>query len=158
MEKMPITQVGYDNLKVELKKRTSEDRPRIISAISEARSHGDLSENAEYHSAKEEQSLNEGRIQELEDQINRAEIIDYSKFSNDIVKFGATVELEDLNDTVNSKKYQIIGEPEADGISSISIKSPLGKELIGKSVGETATVNTKTYEILSINYDKCCVK
>ena len=98
-----------------MKKRTSEDRPRIINAISEARSHGDLSENAEYHSAKEEQSLNEGRIQELEVQINRAEIINFSKFSNDTIKFGATVELED-EVTAETKVYQIVGESEANGI------------------------------------------
>ncbi len=152
MEKIKITQNGYDILKRDLKKRTSEDRPRIITAIAEARSHGDLSDNADYQSAKNEQSHNEGKIHELEDKINRAEIIDYSNFSNDTVKFGATVELEDVNDTENNKKYQIIGEPEANGISSISNKSPLGKELIGKSVGDTATVNTKTFEIISISY------
>ena len=151
MEKVKITQQGYNDLKAELKKRTSEDRPRIINAIAEARSHGDLSENAEYHSAKEEQSLNEGKIQLLEAQISQAEIIDYSKFANDTVKFGATVELEDL-DTENTKKYQLIGETEADGINSISIKSPLGSKLIGKSVGDDVTVNNKTFEIMSISY------
>ena len=152
MEKIPITQIGYNSLKEELKKRTSEDRPRIINAISEARSHGDLSENAEYHSAKEEQSLNEGRIQELEVQINRAEIINFSKFSNDTIKFGATVELED-EVTAETKVYQIVGESEANGIKTISNKSLLGRNLIGKSVGDSATVNTKTYEILSISYN-----
>ena len=152
MDKIPITKIGYESLKEELKKRVSEDRPRIINAISEARSHGDLSENAEYHSAKEEQSHNEGRIQFLEVQISRADIIDFSKFKNDTVKFGATVELED-EDTAANKVYQIVGDIEANGTTTISNKSLLGNNLIGKSVGDVVTVNKKNYEIMSISYN-----
>src|ERR671926_867473 len=104
MEKVPMTISGYANLEAELKRRTSEERPRIIQAISEARSHGDLSENAEYHAAKEQQSHNEGRIAELEDQLSRAEIIDVSKLSGNSVKFGATVKLMN-EDTEEEKVY-----------------------------------------------------
>ena len=152
MDKIPITQKGYEILKEELRKRTSEDRPRIITAIAEARSHGDLSDNADYQSAKNEQSHNEGRIQILEDNINRANIIDFSKFTDDTVKFGATVELED-EESGEKKSFQIVGELEADGINTISNKSLLGKNLIGKSTGDSATANTKSYEIMSIKYE-----
>src|SRR5574337_1689990 len=109
MEKVPMTAVGYAALEDELKKRQSVERPRIIEHISEARSHGDLSENAEYHAAKEDQSHNEGRIAELEDKLARAEIIDVSKLSGDTVKFGATVTLID-EDTEAKKRYQIVGD------------------------------------------------
>ena len=132
MEKVPMTAGGYAALEVELKKRQSEDRPRIIEHIAEARSHGDLSENAEYHAAKEEQSHNEGRIAELEDKLARADIIDISKLSGDTVKFGATVTLID-EDTEKKTVWQIVGEPEADAKKGrISITSPLARALIGK--------------------------
>src|ERR1051326_5577633 len=113
IEKVPMTALGYSALTDELKKRQSEDRPRIIEHIAEARSHGDLSENAEYHAAKEQQSHNEGRIAELEDKLSRAEIIDVSKLSGSTVKFGATVTLID-EDTDEKKVYQIVGDLEAD--------------------------------------------
>jgi len=135
MEKVPMTAGGYAALEIELKKRQSEDRPRIIEHIAEARSHGDLSENAEYHAAKEEQSHNEGRIAELEDKLARADIIDISKLSGDTVKFGATVTLVD-EDTEKKAVWQIVGEPEADAKKGrISITSPLARALIGKKKG-----------------------
>src|SRR5690606_14607103 len=113
MNMVPMTASGFDALKEELRWRQQEERPRIIEAISEARSHGDLSENAEYHAAKEAQSLNEGRVNELEDLVARAEVIDVSKLSGDKVKFGATVVLID-EDTEEKKTYQIVGDQEAD--------------------------------------------
>src|SRR5918998_160133 len=113
MEKIPMTAAGYAAIETELKHRQQVERPRIIQLISEARTHGDLSENAEYHSAKEAQSLNEGRIAELEDKLSRAEVIDVSKLSGDTVKFGAQVKLVD-EDTEEEKVYRIVGEPEAD--------------------------------------------
>src|SRR6266581_1569035 len=135
MEKLPMTVGGYAALEAELKRRQHEERPRIIQAISEARSHGDLSENAEYHAAKESQSLNEGRIAELEDKLSRADIIDVSKLSGTTVKFGATVTLID-EDTDSQKRYQIVGDMEADVKSGkISISSPISRALIGKRVG-----------------------
>ncbi len=151
-----MTVGGYAALEVELKRRQQEDRPRIIAAISEARSHGDLSENAEYHAAKESQSLNEGRIAELEDKISRAEVIDVTKLSGNTIKFGATVTLVD-DDTEEEKKYQIVGESEADVKSGkVSITSPIARALIGKKVGDPVEVNTpgggKSYEILNIAY------
>src|ERR687894_1703246 len=125
MEKVPMTASGYAAIEAELKRRMSEERPRIIAAISEARSHGDLSENAEYHAAKEQQSHNEGRIAELEDKLSRAEVIDVSKLSGDTVKFGAQVKLVD-EDTEEKKVWQLVGEPEADAKhGKISITSPL---------------------------------
>ena len=156
MDKFPMTVGGYAALEVELKRRQQEDRPRIIAAISEARSHGDLSENAEYHAAKESQSLNEGRIAELEDKISRAEVIDVTKLSGNTIKFGATVTLVD-DDTEEEKKYQIVGESEADVKSGkVSITSPIARALIGKKVGDPVEVNTpgggKSYEILNIAY------
>ena len=113
MEKLPMTVAGYAALEAELKRRQQEERPRIIQAIAEARSHGDLSENAEYHAAKESQSLNEGRIAELEDKISRADVIDVAKLSGNTIKFGATVTLID-EDTEAEKRYQIVGDSEAD--------------------------------------------
>jgi transcription elongation factor GreA len=156
VEKVPMTQSGYGKLQEELRFRQQEERPRIIEAISEARAHGDLSENAEYHAAKEAQSHNEGRVAELEDLLARAEVIDLSKMSGDTVKFGATVKLVD-EDTEEEKTYQIVGDQEADVKEGrISISSPISRALIGKSVGDSIEVNapggSKAYEILAINW------
>jgi len=156
MDKIPMTVGGYNALEAELKRRQQEERPRIIQAIAEARSHGDLSENAEYHAAKESQSLNEGRIAELEDQLSRAEVIDVSKLSGSTIKFGATVKLID-DDTEEEKIYQIVGEAEADVKSGkVSITSPIARALIGKKVGDSVEVNTpgggKSYEILNVQF------
>jgi transcription elongation factor GreA len=156
MDKFPMTVLGYAALEAELKRRQQEDRPRIIAAISEARSHGDLSENAEYHAAKESQSLNEGRIAELEDKIARAEVIDVSKLSGNTIKFGATVTLID-EDTEEEKSYQIVGETEADvKEGKVSITSPIARALISKKVGDTVEVNApgggKSYEITAIAF------
>ncbi len=156
MEKVPMTPGGFVALEEELKQRQRVERPRIIQAIAEARSHGDLSENAEYHSAKESQSLNEGRIAELEDKISRAEVIDVSKLGGNTIKFGATVTLID-EDTEEEKKYQIVGETEADVKGGrVSITSPIARALIGKKVGDTVEVlapgGGKSYEVLAIAY------
>ena len=156
MNKVPMTAAGFDTLKEELRWRQQEERPRIIEAISEARSHGDLSENAEYHAAKEAQSLNEGRVNELEDLVARAEVIDISKLSGEKVKFGATVVLID-EDTEEKKTYQIVGDQEADVKSGrISISSPIARAMIGKSKGDSVEVpapgGTKSYEILELKY------
>jgi transcription elongation factor GreA len=156
MEKIPMTAPGYAALEEELRRRQQEERPRIIAAISEARSHGDLSENAEYHAAKESQSLNEGRIAELEDKLARAEVIDVSKLSGNTIKFGATVTLID-EDTDEEKAYQIVGESEADvKLGKVSITSPIARALISKKVGDTVEVNTpgggKSYEITAIAF------
>ncbi len=156
VEKVPMTPGGHAALETELKRRTGEERPRIIEAISEARSHGDLSENAEYHAAKEAQSHNEGRIAELEDQLSRAEIIDVSKLSGNSVKFGATVKLMN-EDTEEEKVYQIVGDSEADVKKGrISISSPISRALIGKVVGDTVEVTapggSHSYEIISIKF------
>ena len=136
--------------------RQQEERPRIIQAIAEARSHGDLSENAEYHAAKEAQSHNEGRIAELEDRLSRAEVIDVTKLSGGTVKFGATVTLVD-EDTDEEKVYQIVGETEADVKSGkVSVTSPTARALIGKKSGDSVEVNTpgggKSYEILKVAF------
>ena len=151
-----MTVPGFAALEAELKRRQQEERPRIIQAISEARSHGDLSENAEYHAAKESQSLNEGRIAELEDKLSRAEVIDVTKLSGATVKFGATITLID-EDTDEEKVYQIVGEAEADVKSGkVSITSPIARALIGKKVGDTVEVNTpgggKSYEIMKVAF------
>ena len=156
MEKVPMTAVGYANLETELKRLMSEERPRIIQAISDARTHGDLSENAEYHAAKEAQSHNEGRIAELEDKISRAEVIDVTKLSGDTVKFGAQVKLID-EDTEEKKVYRIVGDAEADVKEGrISISSPIARALIGKSEGDEVQVHTptgvRTFDILSVDY------
>ncbi|WP_297300197.1 transcription elongation factor GreA [uncultured Methylovirgula sp.] len=156
MEKIPMTVQGHVALSEELKHRQQVERPRIIQAIAEARSHGDLSENAEYHSAKEAQSLNEGRIAELEDKLSRAEVIDVSKLSGNTVKFGAIVTLVD-EDTEEKKVYQIVGEAEADVKSGrVSITSPTARALIGKKVGDSVEVNTpgggKSYEVLKVAF------
>lgn len=156
VEKVPMTATGYAMLESELRRRQSEERPAIIQAISEARSHGDLSENAEYHAAKEQQSHNEGRIAELEDLLSRAEVIDISKLSGGSVKFGATVTLVD-EDTEEEKTWQIVGDQEADVKSGkISISSPIARALIGKEEGESVEVaapgGARSYEILSVKF------
>ena len=156
MEKVPMTANGYAALEEELKHRQSVDRPRIIEHIAEARSHGDLSENAEYHAAKEQQSHNEGVIAELEDKLARADVIDVSKLSGDTIKFGATVTLID-EDTDQKKVWQIVGEPEADAKSGkISITSPLARALIGKAKGASVEVVTpsgaKGYEVKKVEW------
>jgi transcription elongation factor GreA len=156
VEKVPMTESGHAALEQELKKRQSVDRPRIIEHIAEARSHGDLSENAEYHAAKEEQSHNEGRIAELEDKLARADIIDISKLSGDTVKFGATVTLVD-EDTDKKAVWQLVGEVEADAKKGrISITSPLARALIGKKKGATVEVmapgGAKAYEITKVEW------
>lgn len=156
MEKVPITIKGFAALEEELRQRQQVERPRIIQAIAEARSLGDLSENAEYHAAKEAQSHNEGRVLELESMISRAEIIDVTKLSGDRVKFGATVKLVD-EDTEEEKTYQIVGEPEADVHSGrVSITSPIARALIGKTIGDQVEVTTpgggKSYEITGVMF------
>ncbi len=156
LDKIPMTPGGHTALEEELRHRQQVERPRIVEAIAEARSHGDLSENAEYHSAKEAQSHNEGRIAELEDKLSRAEVIDVSKLSGSTVMFGATVTLVD-EDTDEEKVYQIVGESEADVKGGkVSITSPTARALIGKKKGDTVEVNTpgggKSYEILKVAF------
>ena len=156
VDKVPMTVPGYAALEAELKRRQQEERPRIIQAISEARSHGDLSETAEYHAAKESQSLNEGRIAELEDKLSRAEVIDVSKLSGATVKFGATLTLID-EDTEEEKVYQIVGETEADiRLGLISITSPIARALVGKSEGDEIEVavpdGKRRFEIVAVRY------
>ncbi|MCI5073690.1 transcription elongation factor GreA [Oricola sp.] len=156
MDKAPMTANGFASLKEELRWRQQEERPRIIEAISEARAHGDLSENAEYHAAKEAQSHNEGRIAELEDLISRAEVIDISKLSGSRVKFGATVTLAD-EDTDEEKVYQIVGDQEADvKAGRISISSPIARALIGKDEGDSVEVQAPggahSYEIVKVTW------
>lgn len=156
MERIPMTTNGFKMLEDELKHRQTTERPRIILAIQEARAHGDLSENAEYSSAKEAQSHNEGRITELESMISRAEVIEVSKLSGNTVKFGATVKLVD-EDTEAEKSYQIVGDTEADvKLGRVSISSPIARALIGKKVGDTVEVNTpgggKSYEVVEIAF------
>ncbi len=156
MEKVPMTGEGYRSLDEELKRLKSVERPAVIAAISEARSHGDLSENAEYHAAKERQGWIEGRIAEIEDKISRAQIIDVSKLSGSQVKFGATVTVVD-EDTEEKSRYQIVGEHEADVKDGrISVTSPLSRAMIGKEVGDVVEVNTpggvKAYEILKVEW------
>src|SRR5215813_11146618 len=156
MEKLPMTAAGHVVLENELKHRQQVERPRIIQQITGARTHGDLSENAEYHAAKEQQSLNEGAIAELEDKIARAEVIDPSKLSGDTIKFGATVTLID-EDTDKKHVWQIVGEPEANAKEGkISITSPLARALIGKSKGTSVEVVTpsgaKAYEVKKIEW------
>mmetsp|Transcript_28771 Transcript_28771/g.54595 ORF Transcript_28771/g.54595 Transcript_28771/m.54595 type:complete len:160 (+) Transcript_28771:155-634(+) len=155
MEKIPMTHAGAQALETELKHLKTEERPTIIKAIAEAREHGDLSENAEYHSAKEKQSFIEGRIKELEGVISLAEVIDPSKMSGSI-KFGATVTLVD-EDTDEEKTYQIVGEYEANIEKGLlNIKSPIARALIGKEEGDSVEVRTpggeKSYEVLKISY------
>ncbi len=155
-ERVPLTPEGYKSLLDELHTRTQVDRGRIIEAIAEARSHGDLSENAEYHAAKEAQGMNESRISELEDKIGRADIIDITKLSGDTIMFGATAKLVDV-DTDEEKSYQIVGESEADiRKSKLSITSPLARALIGKKKGDNVDVTTpsgiRSYEVVSVKF------
>ena len=156
MDKIPMTIAGHAALSEEFRRRTAEDRRTIVAAISEARAHGDLSENAEYHAAKEQQSLNEGRIQELESILALAEIIDVSKLSGSTVKFGATVNL--IGEETKAKKtYQIVGDPEANASEGrISLSSPISRAMIGKEVGESFEVvspgGARSYEIVKITY------
>src|SRR3974390_3643202 len=156
MDKIPMTAAGYSTLEAELKHCQQVERPRIIQQITDARTHGDLSENAEYHAAKEAQSLNEGRIAELEDKLARADVIDVSKLSGDTITFGATVTLID-EDTDEKKAWEILGEPEANAKSGkISITSPLARALIGRKTGAVVEVNTpggaKAYEVKKIEW------
>src|SRR3990172_4094875 len=142
MDKVPMTVEGYKKLETELHRLKVEERPRIIQQIADAREHGDLAENAEYHSAKEAQGLNEAKVADLEDKLSRAEVIDTSKLSGDTVKFGATVTLED-EDTGDKVKYKIVGDLEANVKEGrISISSPISRALIGKSKGDSAEVTT----------------
>ncbi|HTK34886.1 MAG TPA: transcription elongation factor GreA [Caulobacteraceae bacterium] len=156
MEKVPMTAEGYRALDEELKRLKSIERPAVIAAISEARSHGDLSENAEYHAAKERQGWIEGRIAEIEDKISRAQVIDVSKLSGKQVKFGATVTVVD-EDTEDEARYQIVGEHEADVKQGrLSLTSPLARGMIGKETGDVVEVITpagvKAYEILKVEW------
>ena len=151
-----MTAEGYTKLQDELKKLTSEDRPKIIEAIAEARSHGDLSENAEYQYAKEQQSLIEGRIIDLESAISKAEVIDVKSVEGDDIKFGATVEIED-DESGEKHQYQIVGEYESDiENKKLSITSPLARGLIGKTEEDNVEINSpkglKSYTILSVKY------
>lgn len=156
MERVPMTTEGFKTLEDELQRLKSQERPRIIQAIAEARAHGDLSENAEYHSAKEAQGMNEARVADLEDKLSRADVIETGKLSGPTIKFGATVTLVD-EDTQDKVKYKIVGDLEAsvkDG--KISISSPIARALIGKSKGETAEVTTpkgsRSYEVLKVEW------
>jgi transcription elongation factor GreA len=156
MDKVPMTEAGHAAMMEEIKHLKSVERPRIIRAIEEARSHGDLSENAEYHAAKEQQGWTEARVAELEDKISRAEIIDISKLSGDTVKFGAKVTLVD-EDTEGEAAYQIVGEFEADVKKGlISVSSPIARAIIGKRKGDSVEVSTpgggKSYEIVKVRY------
>ncbi len=156
MEKIPLTRAGFTLLDGELKQLKSVERPAVIRAISEAREHGDLSENAEYHAAREKQSFIEGRVKELEAVLSRAEVIDPSKFTGS-VKFGAKVVVAD-EETGEEKHFQIVGEVEADlerGL--LNIRSPLARAMIGKDEGDTVEVKTpggqKSYEIMSVKFE-----
>jgi transcription elongation factor GreA len=151
-----MTEGGYNRLREELKNLKSVERPAIIQAIAEARTHGDLSENAEYHAARERQSFVEGRIGELEDKISRAEVIDVSKLDGKMVKFGATVTIAD-DETDEESTYQIVGELEADvSAGLLSVTSPLARAIIGKTVGDQVEVatprGTKDYEIVKVKF------
>lgn len=156
MEKIPMTKKGYDALEQEYNKLKNVDRHAVIAAIAEAREHGDLSENAEYHSAREKQGFIEGRIKELEDYISRAQVIDPKEISSDTIKFAATVSIEDM-DSGEKSRYMIVGDQESDikqGL--ISYTSPLARALIGKQAGDDVEFKTpsgvKNYEILKVEY------
>ncbi|HXV24814.1 MAG TPA: transcription elongation factor GreA [Alphaproteobacteria bacterium] len=156
MNKFPMTMEGFQRLETELKHLKTVERPAVIHAIAEARDHGDLSENAEYHAARERQSFIEGRVAELEDKIARAEVIDVAKLSGKQVTFGATVTIAD-EDTDERLTYQIVGQDEADiKAGRLSIGAPLARALIGKSVGDSAEVMTpggaKSYEIVRVRF------
>ncbi|RDD62722.1 transcription elongation factor GreA [Ferruginivarius sediminum] len=155
-KKIPMTAQGYAQIEEELRHLRSNARPEVIKAIAEAREHGDLSENAEYHAARDRQSFIEGRVAELEDQMARAEVIDVSKLSGNTVKFGATVTLAD-EDTDEETTYQIVGEIEADVKGGrIAVTSPIARAIIGKSVGDSVEVETpkgqKFFEIVDVDY------
>ena len=155
MEKVPMTPAGAEKLKHELG-RLKEERPKISREIGIARDHGDLSENAEYHAAKDRQGMVEARIKDIEDKLSRAEVIDHTKLSGDVVRFGATVTLTNL-DTEEDLTYQIVGADEADiDRGTISVSAPLARALIGKSPGDSVTVNlpggTRNYEIADVNF------
>jgi transcription elongation factor GreA len=156
MEMLPITVEGFAQLEKDLYQLRSVERPRIIQQISEARAHGDLSENAEYHAAKEAQGMNEARVADLEDKLSRADVIDVSKLSGTKIKFGATVQLAD-DDTGEKVKYKIVGETEANVKEGrISIASPIARAMIGKSKGENVEVTTprgpRSYEVLKVEW------
>ena len=156
MNKIPMTVEGFNRLHEELKRLKSTDRPAIIRAIAEARTHGDLAENAEYHAARERQSFVEGRLAELEDKIARAEVIDVSKLSGSVIKFGATVTLSD-EETEEEQTFRIVGEDEADIRNGrLSVTSPLARALIGKSEGDMAEVKApggvREYEVIAVRY------
>jgi transcription elongation factor GreA len=156
MDKVPMTAEGFAALDQELKRLKTEERPAIIQAIAEARQHGDLSENAEYHAAKERQAFIEGRVLELEDKIARSQIIDVTKLSGKQVKFGATVQLQD-EDSGEKRKYKIVGEDEADvRAGKVSITSPVARALIGKEKGDIVEVSApggvKAFEILKVEW------
>ena len=156
MEKIPMTPAGHKALENEFNNLKSVERPEVIAAIAEAREHGDLSENAEYHAARERQSFIEGRIQELEAVLSKAEVINFSSFSGDVIKFGATIEIVD-EETDEEKTVQIVGQYESNAEKGkISLTSPVARALIGKSVGDSVSVNTPKgsadYEILSVSY------
>lgn len=157
MNKVPMTKQGHLSLSTELKELKEVQRPDVIRAIAEAREHGDLSENAEYHAARERQSFIEGRIKELEDMLGRADVIDVRKLSGSTIRFGATVELVD-EDTDEERVFQIVGEPEANiDAGKLNLRSPLARALIGKEQGESVEVNTpgggRSYEILNVRYE-----
>ncbi len=156
MEKIPMTTGGYERLVDELKHLKTVERPQVIRAIAEAREHGDLSENAEYHAARDRQGFIEGRLAELEDKLSRAEVIDVSSLKGGVVRFGATVRVID-EDTDEKTTYQIVGADEADIDSGLlSVISPLARALIGKKKGDSADVSTpgghRFYEIVSVRY------
>src|SRR6202049_460370 len=156
MNRLPMTADGYQRLQEEIKRLKSVERPAIIRAIAEARTHGDLSENAEYHAARDRQSFIEGRLGELEDKIARAEVIDVSKLSGSLIKFGATVTLAD-EETDEEQTFRIVGEDEADIKSGrLSVTSPLARALIGKGKGDSVEVATprgaKSYEIVTVAF------
>jgi transcription elongation factor GreA len=159
MKRTPMTLRGAEALRAELRKLKSESRPNVIKAIAEARGHGDLSENAEYHAAREQQGFIEGRISEIEAKLGSAEIIDPSKLANNgKVVFGAVVELDDQDDTKNRVVYQIVGEDEADiRAGRISITSPIARALVGKSEGDvvdvTAPGGIRSYEIVAVRFE-----
>ena len=156
MERIPMTTYGFEVLSEELQRLKSEERPRIIQAIAEARAHGDLSENAEYHAAKEQQGFNEARVSDLEDKLSRADVVETAKLTGKVIKFGATVSLTD-EDTDEKVKYKIVGDMEANvKEGKISISSPIALALIGKSKGDSAEVVTpkgaRAYEITKIEW------
>ena len=156
MNRLPMTSDGYNRLQEEIKRLKSVERPAIIRAIAEARTHGDLSENAEYHAARDRQSFIEGRLMELEDRVARAEVIDTSKLSGTVIKFGATVTLAD-EETDEEQTFVIVGEDEADVKGGkLSVASPLARALIGKGKGDSVEVSTprgaKSYEVMTVAF------